>query len=119
MNLTAEEIARRKPVWIAMSDLWLDNDVDEEWAKQLAESAERDLQSQAHSFNASFPAGPEQTNFRRFRVVGGEFGSKFPVCGTQTYQQVPRSNGSSVFYVARPGKTEYTPTQFGTVLFPC
>ena len=36
MNLTAEEIARRKPVWIAMSDLWLDNDVDEEWAKQIA-----------------------------------------------------------------------------------
>jgi hypothetical protein len=32
-----EEIERRRPVWIALSDLWLDNEIDEDWAKQIAE----------------------------------------------------------------------------------
>lgn len=31
------ELERRKPVWIGLSDLWLDNEIDEEWAKRIAE----------------------------------------------------------------------------------
>jgi len=28
---------RRRPVWIALSDLWLDNEIDEMWVHQIAE----------------------------------------------------------------------------------
>ncbi len=31
------EIDRRKPVWIGLSDLWLDNEIDDEWASRIAE----------------------------------------------------------------------------------
>jgi len=31
------EIDRRKPVWVALSDLWLDTEIDENWAKRIAE----------------------------------------------------------------------------------
>lgn len=30
------ELDRRKPVWIALSDLWLDTEIDEKWAKRIA-----------------------------------------------------------------------------------